>query len=232
MYADLTTENRSFLKRFSHGTRFKIALELLDPQSGDEILDYGTGDGYMLSKIRESNDQCRIVGYEPVPEMFEELRAKITASIETQSLEIVKETGEFSSVFNKICCLEVLEHLTEENQCKELTEMARLLTDEGRLLISVPIEVGVSSLLKNSARIVLGQTHGKTTFRNVFYSLFGIPFDRGDEDYNPSHLGFYYPALEKLFPSVGLRVRKKVFSPMPILKGIVNSQVFFLLEKA
>ena len=232
MYSDLTTQNRSLLKRFSHGTRFNIALELLNPQPGDQILDYGTGDGFMLTKIRSVNDQCRVVGYEPVPKMFEELRAKMSASDEDQPVEIIQNTSELSGVFNKICCLEVLEHLTEANQKKELAEMARLLTDSGQILISVPIEVGFSSLLKNSARIVLRQTHGKTTFRNVVYSLFGVHFDRGDEPYNPSHLGFYYPDLERVFSSSGLKIRKKVFSPLPALRGLVNSQVFFLLEKS
>ena len=167
MYANLTTQNKSLLKRFSHGSRFRIAVELLNPLSEDRILDYGTGDGFMLSKIRAANDHCRVVGYEPIPSMFEELQKKTNSEKEDKSLEIISSTALPPKSFNKICCLEVLEHLTEENQEKEIKEMMRLLTDNGKLIISVPIEVGFSSLLKNIARILLRQTHGNTTFRNI-----------------------------------------------------------------
>ena len=51
MYKDLIVNNRSFLKRFSHSRRFVVAVKLLDVRQSDEILDIGTGDGYMLHKI-------------------------------------------------------------------------------------------------------------------------------------------------------------------------------------
>lgn len=231
MYADLTIQNKSLLKRFSHGSRFKIALKLLSPASEDQILDYGTGDGFMLSKIRVENNHCKIVGYEPIPHMFEELQGKINKFSKKKPVEIVNNTAGVSGAFNKICCLEVLEHLAEENQKKEIKQMAQLLTDDGKLIISVPIEVGFSSLLKNIARIVLRQTHSNTTFRNVIYSLFGVHFNRSENSYISSHIGFYYHDLERLLLVSELKMKNKVFSPIPIFKGLLNSQVFFILEK-
>ncbi len=232
MYADLTTQNKSLLKRFSHGSRFKIAVNLLNPTSEDRILDYGTGDGFMLSKIRSENNHCQIVGYEPIPCMFEELKGKINSFSKEKSVEIVNDTIGLSKTFNKICCLEVLEHLTEENQKKEIEQMIQLLTDAGKLIISVPIEVGFSSLLKNIARIFLRQSQSNTTFRNIGYSLFGVHFNRGESSYISSHIGFYYHDLERLLLSSELKMINKIFSPIPTLKGLINSQVFFVLEKS
>ncbi len=230
MYADLTTESKSFLKRFSHGSRFNIALDLLNPGPEDKILDYGTGDGYILPMIRAANSHCEVVGYEPVQYMFEELKDKMRES-GVQGLHLRNNLDGLTSTYNKICCLEVLEHLAEKAQMREIKKMMGLLSDNGQIIISVPIEVGLSSLMKNIVRILLRQTHDGTNFRNIVYSLFGVHFHRGEAPYIPSHVGFYYRDLEKLLLASGLRMRLKKFSPLPALNGVINSQVFFVLEK-
>ncbi len=223
MYADLTIRNKSLLKRFSHGSRVRIGLELLEPVSDDRILDYGTGDGLFLSRIRSANKSCRVVGYEPMPEILEGLKGS--------SVEIVNDTSGFAGTFNKICCLEVLEHLTEAGQRREIEEMKRLLADGGQIIVSVPIEVGISSLLKNVARFLLHQSHGNTTFKTILCSLLGVRFHRGEAEYIHSHMGFYYRDLERLLSASGLKISKKVFSPIPVLGRMVNSQVFVVLKR-
>lgn len=229
MYTDLTIGNKSLLKRFSHGKRFRIALDLLNPATEDRILDFGTGDGFMLSMVRAANNHCVLTGYEPFRYMFEELRKKVDAS-DLESVEILDSLEGYENTFNKICCLEVLEHLTERNQRKELKRMKSLLDQNGKLIVSVPIEVGLSSMFKNLTRILLRQSHKNTSLRTLVFSLFGIHFDRGDGSYISSHMGFYYHDLEKIFIASGFRVRQKKFSPVPMLKGVINSQVFFVLE--
>ena len=227
MYADLTIKNKSLLKRFSHKARFRIALELTNLTSEDQILDFGTGDGYMLLLIRSVNDKLKLVGYEPNTSMFEELKG----SVNIKSVELTNSLNGYAGKFNKICCLEVLEHFTRANQAKEIKNMMSLLTDDGKIIISVPIEVGFSSLLKNLVRLLLGQAHSHTNFRSILYSLFGIYLDRGNESYIHSHIGFYYHDLERLILSLGLKIHIKKFSPVPILPGWLNSQVFFVLSK-
>jgi SAM-dependent methyltransferase len=231
MYEALTTKNSSALKRFSHGMRFKIALELLDPQPGDRILDFGTGDGFMLTKIRSAAD-CRVTGYEPASPNYEEAVERLRKEPAGGSIDIVNSLEGLPSAFNKICCLEVLEHLSEEVQRKEITRMLQLLTGDGKLIISVPIEVGLPSLLKNLARIVLGQTHGNTNLKTITRSLLGLRVRRSGGAYDPSHIGFNYHDLEKLLLSMRLEVTGKLFSPIKLLGGMVNSQVFFVLKKA
>lgn len=54
MYEDLTTNNKYFIKRFSHSKRFEMALQLLDFKTTDKFLDYGTGDCYMIKLLEKT----------------------------------------------------------------------------------------------------------------------------------------------------------------------------------
>ncbi len=232
MYAEMTVQHKSFIKRFSHTSRFNIAIELLKPSTNDTILDYGTGDGHMVKRVRDANQQCRIVGYEPVAEMYDELQKTLSGSIENEEVEIFNDLSGESDEFNKICCLEVLEHLTEEQQRKEIESMKRLLTNDGQLVISVPIEIGLSSLLKNVARLLLRQPHENATLRNILLSVAGLKIDRGHGPFISNHIGFYYQDLERILLSSGMTMIEKVYSPFPFAKGVVNSQVFYVMKKS
>lgn len=230
-YAELTTESPSLLKRFSHSKRFDIALELLEIEGNENILDYGTGDGFMLKKLLSENPR-NIVGYEPIKSQYKQLE-QFVRGLRAENVNIVSDLSCIEAYrFDKICCLEVLEHLTEVNQSFVLTSIKNLLKDDGgEVVVSVPIEVGLSGLLKNIARYFLRQTHPNSTILNVIKSFFGQRIDRGDADYIPSHIGFNHKDLEKIICSVGFEIERKHFSPFRELRGLINSQVFFVLKR-
>lgn len=46
-----------------------------------------------------------------------------------------------------------------------------------------------------------------------------------------NHIGFYYNDLEMIFKKVDLRIKTKIFSPINSFSSILNSQVFYILEK-
>jgi hypothetical protein len=121
--------------------------------------------------------------------------------------------------------------MTEMNQNKILNEINSILTDDGYVILSVPIETGLGGFLKNIARILLKQTHSNTSLKNIFKSAFNIKIDRGEEAYISSHIGFDYKKLEKLFKINGFKIISKSFSPLPIFRSVVNSQVFYYLKK-
>jgi len=231
MYTNLTISNKSLLKRFSHGTRFKIAIELLNPSSEDTILDFGTGDGFMLKCILSTGKAPEITGYEPVSYMYQELKESLATEINNEAISVVQTLDFPAGRFSKISCLEVLEHLSEENQRAQICRMRDMLCDDGMLVISVPIEIGFASFCKNIARIILRQTHPNTSVGTVLKSLFGIKIDRGDEEYKPSHIGFYYPDFEKIVLSEKLDIKTKLFSPIRLFGRIMNSQVFYIITK-
>lgn len=231
MYADLTTRNPSFLKRFSHSKRFDMALELLAIDRNDKVLDYGTGDGFMLAKLLSANPQL-VVGYEPTENAYQELQ-EATSKIADKRVKITNYVNHLEpQSFDKVCCLEVLEHLTEENQRKALLDIRSALKDAGFVVASVPIEIGLSGLLKNFARWILRQQHRNSTVVNILKSFIGWKIDRGNDAFILSHIGFDYRNLEKLFTFVGFGVKQRRFSPLQGLGGFLNSQVFFVLQKS
>lgn len=230
-YAELTVENPSWLKRFSHTRRFDFALALLAVNDTDDVLDYGTGDGFMLRKVLSANPQ-HVVGYEPIETQYKQLVDAID-KLDARNVSLINELGSIENrCFSKICCLEVLEHLTEENQRALLASIRKLLRAGGVVVISVPIEIGLSGLIKNIVRFLLGQLHPNTTLPNVLKSFLGWKIDRGDEDYISSHIGFDYRELEKTICASGFKIKEKRFSPFDRLGAFTNSQVFFVLESA
>jgi len=219
IYSEQTFKNPSFIKRFSHNRRFGLSVKLISPKNNDNILDYGTGDGHILTQLHKINNNCRLSGFEPIQ--------KINID---KNIKIYDNVDDIHSNFNKICCFEVMEHLTYENQKKELNNMKSLLDKDGILIISVPIENGLSSFFKNIIRILLKQKHPNTSFSTLFKSLFSIPINRGKKDYIFSHIGFYFKDLENVFNEVDLKIEKKIFSPFLFSKSILNSQIFYILK--
>jgi SAM-dependent methyltransferase len=230
MYSDLTIGNRFRIKRFSHQKRFDIAAELLDLKSDDSFLDYGTGDGYLLYVVKKKYQYVkRIVGFEPINTQFLQLSEFKKKSLGDE-VEILNSLP-LQSVFTKISCLEVLEHMTLSNQNKLLKEIRSLLTDDGLFVLSVPLEVGISGFLKNVVRVLLRQTHQNLSFIDFFKIAFCLKIDRPNVEYIGSHIGFNHFELEKLFPAAGFRIENRTYSPLPYFRGFANSQIFYLMRK-
>lgn len=233
-YADLTLESGSPLKRFSHRARFAMAVDLLAPRAGDRVLDYGTCDGAFLRWLRARCPEAVLAGFEPDPAYLAEARrslADVTGSPEltdrAESLAAFRPTA--------IACLEVLEHLRVADQEHALATMKALLAPGGRVLISVPIEIGPASLFKNLARVALGQAHPNTDVGTVLRAALGLTrgITRGaDEAYIQSHVGFDHRALPARFRAAGFHVRRRAVSPFPRLGMWCNSQLFYLLDGA
>ena len=201
------------------------------PSTNKNILDYGAGDGsltLMLADIYPDNGYSL---FEPT----EELRAQATSRIPTTCN--ISVHAEIQSVqansFNIIMCMEVLEHLPDEALSVALEQFSRLLVADGRLIISVPIETGFSSLFKNLVRLAVGQTHESSSIKNFTLSTFGLTgkITRVSRNgYIDSHIGFDYRSLESRLLKAGWQIDRCVYSPIPWLHSLFNSQVFYLLR--
>jgi len=226
-YESLTTGNRSALKRFSHKKRFEIARELLQIKPGEKILDYGTGDGYMLPLLSEAG--AITCGFEPDPGLAGQAISRLHGYPE---IVIVGDVSALqANSFDKICCLEVMEHLPEPILIEALSQMRRILKVGGVCVISVPIETGFAGLAKNIVRLMLRQTHQKTTLALLWRIFFGLKIEReSGVPYISSHVGFNYQELESVFSAHGWKMESRKFSPLPLLKSALNSQVFFVLK--
>jgi len=225
IYSNLTVKNPSFFKRFSHNKRFEKALNLVELSYKSSVLDFGTGDGYFLNLLNQNKD-VKITGYEPIRDMFEQLEETVS----DKEIALINNLEESKERFHVIYCLEVLEHFREEYQLKRIREIKGKLDKKGKIVISVPIEVGFASLLKNIVRISISQVEKDTNFRNIIKALFYKKVERYEQaNYIYTHIGFNYKKLEELFKLEELTIIKKVYSPISFL-GTLNTQVFYVLE--
>jgi len=125
----------------------------------------------------------------------------------------------------------VLEHLSRDNQLTVLQEIKNLLDQKGIIVVSVPIEIGPSSLIKNAFRALHHEYQENMQASTLVRSLLGMRITRTTENsYFPTHTGFDFRDLEGLFASARLKITGKCFSPLPFLGKILNSQIVYLLE--
>lgn len=230
-YEQLTIKSKSWLKRFSHRKRFERAIALLALDSDDIVMDYGTGDAYLLTLINDKYPSLTTVGYEPNKEIFLEAKQRINGKDNMRVFTDIEECLKYS--YSKITCLEVLEHLNEKDQIVVLSNMLRMLRKDGRIIVSVPIEIGLSSLLKNIFRLIIGAAHRGTTPSNMLKSFLGMKIKRnGSSGFISSHIGFDYRVLGKVFAKAGFTIGKKYYSPLPLFRNFLNSQILFCLRPA
>lgn len=219
-YAGLTTANRSRFKRFSHGRRFDVALRLVG--TPDIVLDVGTGDAHFPRLLAATAPRTRVIAYDPEPALLAQAHPHPRVTL-TDTLPI--------GVFPRITCLEVLEHLPPLARFALLGEMRDRLSSDGRLIVSVPLEVGLAGLLKNAARLVLRQRH-RASWKDYAHAVIGRHDRRAfPNGYAASHVGFDYRSLPPMFRSMGLTIEHTECSPLPALGTHVNAQIFWVLRR-
>jgi len=224
-YEDYTYNAQNPLKRFSHRRRFKKSISSIPTNNTIRLLDFGCGDGLFLNRLKKVlNEKCFLMGYEPIMKPIAGNTVNITASWE----EVVKEAQ-----FDYVTCFEVLEHFNENLQAETLKKLSQLLHDDGFLIISVPIENGFPSLVKNFVRKFSCSKRDRHLYsiKNIMSAYFKkrLPQYRTGSNYL-SHLGFYHTDLEKTLLNDFVIV-KKSFSPFSWSGSMCNSQVFYKMKK-
>ena len=226
-YNNLTTSNKSFIKRFSHTKRFITAIKILDFKSKDKFLDIGTGDGYFLDLVNKKKIK-KIVGYEPNKKLFKILKENFHHN---KNITLKKNFKRNSESFSKISCLEGLEHLRLSDQKKVFDLIKKKSTKKSIILIGVPIEIGLASFIKNVIRILLRQSHENTNFINIFKSVFNLKIKRKNRKYNNSHIGFDFNSVQKLILNNNFKILKRCYSPFDWPIYWLNSQIYWLIKK-
>jgi 2-polyprenyl-3-methyl-5-hydroxy-6-metoxy-1,4-benzoquinol methylase len=226
-YADLTINSSSGLKRFSHRSRFASAISLLALQPGEKVLDFGCGDGYLISQLLDS-PAGDIVGYEP----YESQERELECDLKNRRVRLISDLADVQGeLFDKICCLEVLEHLPEASLLEAVCWLRAVLMPSGIVIISVPIEIFGAAPIKYIVRRRLKHLEPGMSIASALKAMFGRPVNRPSEPAYCGHLGFDYRTLEHLFREVGFRILETRFSPIPVLGPALNSQVLYRLIK-
>lgn len=115
--------------------RYKFAAKLIDP--GDAVLDAGCGHGLgavMLSKFAHT-----VTGVDLDGELVEYCR-QTYREIPNLTFEAadIRDLFSLARQFDSIVCMDVIEHLSEEEGYLAVRSMAGLLSDRGMLIIGTP----------------------------------------------------------------------------------------------
>lgn len=225
-YALGTHQSRWWLKRFSHRSRFELAIRLLDVKTESHVLDFGSGDGFLLDQLLDVVRSGSLTAFEP----FADLREPMIKNFAETSIDVVGEPRDFNGrTFDRIACLEVLEHLQPHDVDEALVTLGQLLSHNGILVISVPVEIGLSVLFKYAAVLIFTRTTRHHSVSDVINAMLGRRVSRDtDTDYLP-HKGFDYRELRRNLRD-RFRIECEEFSPLPILRGVLNSQVTWRLR--
>lgn len=237
-YEDITTSDRNPIKRWLQRRRFSDALRVLrGVRLGARlrVLDFGSGDGELVRQMAGIVPVQASV-YEPIPSLMAEARKKLQplkSVVLLKSLDSV-EAGIFDYVF----CLEVFEHLPEKETAKAIAEIYRLLKPNGLAVIGVPHELFLPAFFKGIFRMSRRYGDFDANPGNIFAAFCGRPpVKRPVAEIFPGvfyhfhHMGFDFRTLERLLQE-RFRLAERWFSPFFTLGAVLNSEVYFLIEKA
>jgi SAM-dependent methyltransferase len=228
----------SAVVRWTHGARYAKGVALVRELKPGSVLDYGCGDGTFASMIAGLTG--RVVAVDNSATQLAECR-RVNEHIPNLTMSLVDElppNGTYDAVF----CTEVLEHLIEPDLEVVLSNLHRLASREGHVVVSVPIEIGPMALAKYCIRRALGYFRvGEYHFTEA-YSVpemwkmtFATPATRlprpvysSDDgaEYHP-HKGFNWKALRARLESRFI-VDETTFSPVPWSRGLASSQAWFI----
>ena len=237
-YADITTRDSNPVKRWLQRRRFTDALAVLasaDATAKMRVLDFGAGAGELVRRMVGTTAVEPWV-YEPTPSLMAEAREKLAAF---GSVRFAEDPGSIESeTFDYIFALEVFEHLPEKETALAIAEIHRLLKPAGIAVIGVPHELFLPALVKGLFRASRRYGEFDATLGNIFKALTGHPpLQRPVAEIHPGlryhfhHLGFDFRVLENTLKQQ-FQLRRKWFGPVPMFGAVLNSEVYFLLQKA
>jgi SAM-dependent methyltransferase len=161
--------------------------------------------------------------------------------------DLVDNDPRFVAAYDVVTCMEVLEHCLEETRRQVIGQLRRLVKPSGRVVVSVPIETGLSLPAKQAARRAAGWREigdyrhaeryswaelfrmtcaGATT--QIRRPVYETDANRAEEPYRfHGHKGFNWRIVEREIAAV-FDITERRHSPMPALGSVLNSQVWMV----
>jgi SAM-dependent methyltransferase len=234
--------------RWSHGSRFRLARDLVSPFAGRRLLDYGCGDGTFLALVQDLFPES--LGVDVDRNQITDCAVRFAAAPGIDFLTTERLSGPaHTSRYDVVVCMEVLEHCPDDIQPLVLDQIRDVTAPNGTLIVSVPIEIGLPLVAKQSARalVALGGLKEYSTRERYGLAELGRMVCAGPETVFPreeyvgsssegrstrftGHKGFNWRALQRVIES-RFDVERRLFSPLPLLGSWLNSQVWFICRK-
>lgn len=249
-------ENASYAKKqlfspnriisWSHKIRHQFAIKLIKKYWAPKILDYGCGDGSFL--VYAKNFIPDKVGADIDSVHVNDCRKRF-ACFDDFKFYFINELLKIGQTFDLITCFEVMEHCTDESLNELLNNIKGLLGKNGTFLVSVPIEIGPSLILKEIIREIVArrkighyQYRGRYLFKEFFQMIlatgktyvkrnyYKVEKEGEDKDYITSgHKGFNWRSL-RLILVEHFDLVEMYFTPLRFFGPHLNSQAWFVLK--
>jgi SAM-dependent methyltransferase len=228
---------KSGIIAWSHRSRFEFAKKIAGEKPG-AVLDYGCGDGTFLAMIEPmASFACGVdIADNQIQECKERLQGRDIAFYPIDSkMYAIRPEG-----FDLITCMETLEHCTEPVIEIVIKDLAILAKKNGRVVISVPIEIGPAFVVKKIARGIAAwrgisdyKYYEKYSLINSLRMIFATKstlldrptYGAKGQEYH-SHYGFNWRSLEGKIKEK-FDINNKFFTPFNWTKGFLSSQVWF-----
>ena len=129
--------------------------------------------------------------------------------------------------YDLITVNEVFEHLSTKNEDEVIKILKSISKKKSKIIISVPIEIGLSSFFKNIIRVISNQSHENLSISNFLKSILYMKINRGKKKYYKSHIGFNYLDLKKKL-NKNFKIEEISYTPFDFFKSLLNSQIFLI----
>jgi 2-polyprenyl-3-methyl-5-hydroxy-6-metoxy-1,4-benzoquinol methylase len=242
-YARKQLFSKSAIIAWSHRSRFRTARRLLLPYAGKRLVDYGCGDGTLLTTI--SDIFVDAVGVDLDPRQLDDCRRRF-ATLPKMRFLTVGESGDgaHDAAYDVVTCMEVLEHCPDSELGKVIDDLSRLVTADGVVIISVPVEIGPALLGKHVMRAIASwrslddyKWRDHYTARELLRSVAATNRTMLSRDVSANslgafhtHKGFNWRAL-KVRLCESFEVSDTFFSPFDLFRGLFSSQAWFVCKR-
>jgi 2-polyprenyl-3-methyl-5-hydroxy-6-metoxy-1,4-benzoquinol methylase len=225
---------------WSHGSRFRLAARLALSGAGGRLLDYGCGDGTFIALTHGTFAEA--VGSDIDVAQLDECRRRFGDMPGVRFVRTLELNGT-TAAYDVVTCMEVLEHCVDGERRRVLDELRGLVVRGGRLVISVPIEVGPALLGKQFFRAIAAwRGHGDYQYRETYSpremlaaALARPGLARAEYEVDTAsgpmrycgHKGFDWRVLQREIAE-RFDVEQRLFTPLGPLGAMLNSQVWFV----
>ena len=228
-YSKLLYDSDSLIINFMMYRHLYYALSLAKLDEKKIILDLGCSDGPFLPTLNKYGkkiigldysyewllDAKNLINYRRYP-----LKKTVLLNAEGQHLPFKDKS------LDLVFCLETLEHVP--NSIKFINEIFRILGENGELVYSIPIEIGISLLIRHLLGKLINFPRESYTLKELFINgvlkkppkRINVPGNHRDFDWRVIHR-----LINKKFKEIEV-----IYSPFSFLKRL-NPTVIFKVRK-
>jgi len=238
-YSDKLLKQGNFIINYSHHRRYSTIIDLLEGKQYKHALDWGCADGFILKALYDKQIIKKGTGVDISSKSvnicrsyYEQYQDLTFFTVDELAHSLQNET------YDLLICTEVLEHVGDIE--KVLSEMMQFANENSIVVVSSPIELGPSLLVKQFFRFL---ANFNTPYTCEKYSLFQLlkaaifwdtemPLnERKKKNGYLGHKDYDFRVLEKHIDTK-FDILKKYYSPVNFFKKYINSTAWLVFKKS